>query len=824
MTIQSDATTTETVLRDRVATLTLEQKVCLLTGADIWALHAEPEVGLRRMQTSDGPVGVRGRVWDERRPSVNIPSPTGLAASWDPGLVERLGRLLAAEARRKDVDILLAPTINLHRTPYGGRHFECFSEDPLLTSAVGGGFVRGVQAGGVAATVKHFVGNDSETERWTFSVEVDEQALREIYLAPFEALVREAGAWAVMASYNSVGGVSMTEHPMLRELLKGEWGFDGVVMSDWHATRSLEATASAGLDLAMPGPYSPWVDGLVTAVREGRVDEAAIDDKVVRLLRLAGRVGALTDVEPEPVSPWNADDAAVAVQVREAAAAGMVLLRNENGLLPLDAGQLRRVALIGPNAKYARAMGGGSASVAVAYSVSPLDGIRAALGPQATVEYLRGARAGTRLAPIPLDAVHAPDGGEGVDLLFFGRDGELLLQERRRTTSFMWLGEPPGVDLEQLASLEVHGCYRAETGGTHLLGCSGLGRAELIVDGQQLFDVSLELPPGADPVEGLMRPPQHAAPVDLEAGTVVPFVLRYSAADGGTPGLLAFQLNADEPSPGPEAELAQAVALARDSDVAVVVVGTSEEVESEGFDRADLRLPGGQDELVRAVAAANPRTVVVVNAGAPVLLPWIDDVPATLVTWFPGQEFGNALADVLLGAAEPGGRLPVVWPSSEGDHLPGVVPVDGALKYAESLHVGQAGWDRSGLEPAFPFGHGLGYTTWEYEAVDTSGAAGPDRPVTLRILVRNSGSRAGREVVQVYASRPESAVPRRSRWLVGFAAVDAGAGEAVTATITLDPRRFAHWDAVTHAWAWEPGTFRLAIGPSSTDARLTTTA
>jgi beta-glucosidase len=345
----------EGLLRDRLGRLTLEQKVRLLTGADFWALHAEPEIGLRRVVTSDGPAGVRGERWDEREPSANVPSPTALAATWDEPRIERIGRLLAAEARRKDVDVLLAPTVNLHRTPYGGRHFECLSEDPLLTARIGAAYVRGVQAGGVAATVKHFVANDSETERFTLDARVGERALRELYLAPFDAIVREARPWAVMAAYNGVNGSTMTESPMLRDVLKDEWGFDGVVMSDWFAARSAAAAGNGGLDLVMPGPTGPWGEALTEAIRAGDVPEAAVDDKVLRILRLAARAGALEGAEPATAdaASWSPD--AIDSELRAAAAASFVLARND-GLLPLDASTLRSVAVIGPNAAVARTL------------------------------------------------------------------------------------------------------------------------------------------------------------------------------------------------------------------------------------------------------------------------------------------------------------------------------------------------------------------------------------------------------------------------------------------------------------------------------------
>ncbi|MDP9246527.1 MAG: glycoside hydrolase family 3 C-terminal domain-containing protein, partial [Candidatus Dormibacteraeota bacterium] len=417
----------EETLQQRLGSLSLEQKVRLLTGADFWALFPEPAVGLRRLVVSDGPAGARGERWDERDSSANVPSPTALAATWDEVRVERLGRLLAAECRRKGVDVLLAPTVNLHRSPYGGRHFEGFSEDPYLTARIGVAYVRGLQAGGVGATVKHFVANDSETDRFTVDARVDERSLRELYLAAFEMIVREARPWAVMAAYNSVNGTTMTEHPMLNEVLKGEWGFDGLVMSDWFAGRSTEAAGNAGLDLVMPGPKGPWGDALVNAVREGKVSEAAIDDKVLRLLRLAARVGALEGIDPAtpPAQPWPDDE--VAAELRGSAAAGFVLARNSSveteALLPLDRSALRRVAVLGPNAAVARTLGGGSATVFPAYTVSPLDGLRTALGAGIEINYSVGVRSSERLPAAPMDLLRLPDGsGPGVEARFIAAD------------------------------------------------------------------------------------------------------------------------------------------------------------------------------------------------------------------------------------------------------------------------------------------------------------------------------------------------------------------------------------------------------------------
>jgi beta-glucosidase len=813
----------DALLRDRAARLTLEQKVRLLTGADFWALYDEPDAGLRRLVTSDGPAGVRGERWDEREPSANVPSPTALAATWDEARIERTGGLLAAEARRKGVDVVLAPTVNLHRTPYGGRHFECLSEDPLLTARIGAAYVRGLQRHGVGATVKHFVANDSETERFTLDARVSERALRELYLAPFDAIVHEARPWAVMAAYNGVNGATMTESPLLRDVLKGEWGFDGVVMSDWFAARSTVAAGNGGLDLAMPGPGGPWGDALVEAVRAGEVDEAAVDDKILRLLRLAARVGALDGAAPAARRPAAWSDREVSAELRATAAASFVLARNE-GVLPLDAAALRRVALLGPNAAVARTLGGGSATVFPSHTVSPLEGLRAALGPGVRIDAAAGVRAHTRIPPAAADLLRMPDGsGPGVEIRFLAADGLVLGGERRFGGVYAWMGTfGEDVPFDRVAAVELHGRVRAAATGEHVIGCSGKGRFALTIGDAPPFELELELPPGADIAEAHMRPPQDGVPVALEEGDEIAVWLRHELEEPAPdtvsiPGAM-FQLNVDPPQP-PDAEaLDEAVRLATAADAAVVVVGTTEEVESEGFDRGSLALPGRQDELVRRVAAANPRTVVVVNSGAPVLLPWAATVPAVLLVWFPGQEFGHALADVLLGAAEPGGRLPTTWPAGD-EGLPSTQPDDGVLGYDEDLFIGYRAYDREGRAPLFPFGHGDGYTTWEYGALEAPAAVAAGADATVRLRIRNVGGRAGREVVQLYAERRDGDVERPPRWLVSFAVVDAGPGEEATAELSVPARALAHWDETARGWSTEPGAYRIAAGRSSRDLR-----
>jgi len=808
--LSDSSTIDERDLTDRVASLSLEQKVRLLTGGDSWSLRPEPDAGLRRIVVSDGPAGVRGERWDERDASTNLPSATGLAATWDEALVQELGGLLAGEARRMGVDVVLAPTVNLHRTPYAGRHFECFSEDPLLTARIGTAYVRGLQEAGVAATVKHFIANDSETERTSIDVEIGERTLRELYLAPFEAIVHEAGAWALMASYNRVNGEPMTESSLLREILRREFRFDGLVMSDWFATRSTEASARAALDLVMPGPDGAWGDKLLQAVRDGKVDRAAIDEKVTSVLRLAARVGALDGYSG--VTPRQYEAAEIAGKVRRAAAAGFVLASNGDGLLPLDRLSLRRVAVIGPNASVARIMGGGSATVFPPYAVSPLEGLRTALEPAVKVEHSVGVHASSRIPAGRLPWLRRPGGGGGVEVRFLADDGTVLAREDREGCSFSW-PQSRACD-DALAWIEVHTILRAIDAGTYAIAGSGIGRLLLSVDGEAVFDVELEIAPDADVVEALVIPPQAVHHIWLERGEEIDVVLAYEVGSAGGGVGMSFQLGLQPPQGTDEDEIERATSLARDVDVVVLVVGTTDEVESEGFDRASLSLPGRQDELVRRVCAVNPKTVVVVNTGAPVLLPWADDVAAVLLAWFPGQEFGNALADVLLGLAEPGGRLPTTWPTDER-LLPPTRPVNGILRYDEGLSIG---YRRSGGAPRYPFGHGLGYTSWRYDSIDAQRDLSPGGDLHVSIRLSNTGPRRGREIVQVYASRRESGVERPLRWLAGFASVDAVPGEQVTASVMVKARAFEHWDVEMGQWLAEPGTFQLAAGPSS--ARL----
>ncbi|WP_045254873.1 beta-glucosidase [Microbacterium foliorum] len=784
-----------------LAKLTLEEKAALIQGADFWTTIPLPSIGLRALTLSDGPAGVRGPRWDERDPSLNLPSGSALAASWDVDLAYRYGAAAASEARRKGVDVVLGPTINLQRTPLGGRNFECFSEDPELTAALAATYVAGLQDNGVGACPKHYVANDSETDRFTVNVKVGERPLREVYLAPFERAV-EAGAWSIMSAYNSVDGVTMTENDLLESPLNDEWGFDGVVISDWTAVRSLAAIPAAQ-DLAMPGP-APAYDDLLSAINDGLVQESDLDRKVLRLLLLAERVGALGDASAAVPAPL--DGTAFA---RTAAIQGSVLLAND-GALPLDAAALSRIALIGHNAREARTQGGGSATVLPAHVVSPLEGLREAL-PHVQIDYEIGAVVQEGVSRFPLETIANPITGEpGARVTFFDADGEDLSHEDRRSTELIWFGGDSA--LAGADTLEIRAAYTPQASGTILLGFSGSNPGKIFVDGELALQ-DAPVARGNDLGAAITSPVSATVTVPVTVGIPVDVRAEFSLATAGTlAGSLSVTVGIAPDDSDPDGLIARAVAAATGADVAIVVVGTNSRVESEGHDRENLVLPGRQDDLVRAVAAVNPRTIVIVNAGSPVALPWAGEVSAILHGYFGGEQFGSAIASMMIGTSEPGGRLPTTWPAALSDApTTNVVPENGRLTYDEGIHVGYRSWLTSEAEPAFPFGHGLGYTTWSWGAVTRVDD-------TLEVLLSNTGLRAGKQVVQVYAERPDSTIERPARWLVGFAVVHAAAGETVTVTIPIDSRRLTHWTA--QGWSLEEGRFTLRAGASVHDLPL----
>ncbi len=813
--------------RELAGMLSIAAKVQLLTGADSWRTQGCEAIGLRQIVTSDGPAGVRGTTKDERKPSASLPCPSALGATWDTDLVHRLAAALGAEARAKGVDVLLAPTVNLMRTPLGGRGFECFAEDPVLTGRLASAYVRGVQSAGVAATVKHYAGNDSETGRRIYDARIAEAVLRELYLAPFEACVRDAGAWLVMAAYNKVNGHRMTENVrLLRDVLKNEWGFAGVVTSDWDAALSTEETAAATLDLSMPGPSGPWGELLAHAVDDRSVSQELLDDKVIRLLRLARRVGALADPAPASSSgltPSRPERAALVDPglLRSAAAESFVLLKNED-VLPLDPATLRSVAVIGPNASHPTIQGGGSAGVVPASVSDPARALRAALPGHAEVLTATGCQNWQLLPEPEAGSLTDPRTGEpGVRLEFTSAGGTVLASEHRGSSSLAWWDAVPrGIGWGEPGRIVLTAVFHPGAPGAYMLGAAGVGHLTLTVDGAAVIDDATQVP--GDPVEAMTRPGELRATVRLDEGADARLRLEFSpAADGEGP--LTVRLGA-VPAADDDHLLAQAEQAAAAAQAAIVVVGSAELTESEGFDRATLALPGRQDELVSRVAAVNTRTIVVINSGMPVLMPWAAQVQAVIYAWLPGQAFGAALADVLLGTAEPGGRLPVTMPAAEADCpvLHAVPDASGLLRYDEGLLIGYRGYDVNGIAPQYPFGHGLGFTTWEYESLDCPAGLADGDDLELAVTVRNAGTRPGKEVVQAYLAEPgdPASKGRPVRALAAFAAVRAAPGEAVQARLRIPARAFARYDEDLASWIWPGGEFTVEVGSSSRALRL----
>ncbi|MBI4883579.1 MAG: glycoside hydrolase family 3 C-terminal domain-containing protein [Actinobacteria bacterium] len=777
----------------KVSSLTLENKVALLAGHDLW--HTEELPGVPVMRSSDGPAGVRGTSWVGPA-SASFPCGTALGATFDPALIEEVGEALAREARSKGVDVLLAPTVNLHRTPIGGRNFECISEDPVLTSRIAVGYVRGVQRHHVACCIKHFVANDTEFERQTISSELDEVTLRELYLVPFEAAVQTVGRGganvrSVMSSYNRINGTYASEHKqLLRGVLRDEWGFDGVVISDWYGTHSAAASLEAGLDLEMPGPPRHRGEALLAAVLAGETTEARIDESVRRLLELIGWTGAGHGDRTEATD----DSPATRAVIRRAAVAGTVLLRNEGGALPLAPGL--KIALLGPNAARGQVQGGGSARVRPNRSSHPLAALQ---GRDATVVHEAGCRIDKRLPPMRGDFA----------VLYRGANGETTAATTDQL-QFVWM-ERPAPNIDQSAfGVSITGSFTPDVSGDWAVGLTAVGTASLCIDGAVVLD--LAVPQTGGSFFGLGSE-EMVAVVPCQAG--VPRQVQVEIAFADRAQLRGLLVSAQ--APAIDNAIERAVSAAGTADVAVVVVGTNADWETEGEDRATLALPGEQDELISRVAAVNRRTIVVINAGSPVAMPWLDEVAAVMQVWFPGEEFGEALADMLFGVAEPSGRLPITIPRRLEDtpafaHHPGR---DGKAEYREGLLIGHRWYDAHCIAPEFAFGYGLGYTEWTMGEATVTGEIGSG--VVVQVPVRNVGRRAGSTVVQCYVE-PVSREPGRPlRTLQGFAKVHAPAGREAIAEVVLDERAFSRWDVSAQRWVVPDGDYRIMVGWSSAE-------
>jgi beta-glucosidase len=790
--------------------MSLDEQVALLAGADFWSTVPVERLDIPAVKVTDGPNGARGGgslVGGVK--TACFPAGVALASTWDTALVEEAGRALGQEALDKGARVLLAPTVNIHRSPLNGRNFECYSEDPHLSARIGVAYIRGVQSQRVAATIKHFAGNESEFERATINSEIGERALREIYLPPFEAAVREAGVWAVMAAYNRLNGTYASEHPrLLTELLRGEWGFDGLVMSDWFATHSTAAAAQAGLDLEMPGPTRHRGRQLVAAVRDGLVSAKAIYASARQMLRLLARVGAFE--QPGIPEEQAVDRPEHRALIRRAGAEGAVLLKN-SGVLPLDPRAPQTLAVIGPNAAVAQIMGGGSAQVNAHYRISPLEGIAAQVGPEVTLGHAVGCT-NYRMLPL-LDQTFEVDYFNSPDL-----SGPPVASGQSHGGETMWLHDVPAGVERYAFSARLRTRFTPAQGGRHLFSLVSAGLSRLLLDGQPLVDNWEGWRPG-DSYFGTGSA-EAAAPADLAAGQSYELTVEYTCPTGSAFGVRAVRVGVTRPLG--EQELEQAAALAAAADAALVFVGLSGEWDTEGSDRPHMDLVGRQNELVARVAAANPRTVVVLQTGGPVAMPWLADVAAVLQAWYPGQECGNAIADVLFGAVNPSGRLPQSFPARLEDNpaflnYPGE---NGRVVYGEGLFVGYRYYDKKQIAPLFPFGFGLSYTTFAYgQARLSAESLAPGGELTVTINITNTGERAGRETVQLYVRDPQARLARPPKELKGFAKVALAPGETKTVALTLDMRALAYYDDAQAAWVADAGQFEVLLGSSAQDIR-----
>ncbi len=775
--------------------LTLDEKALLTAGADMWNTPAIERLGVPAIRMTDGPNGARGSalLGLGEATAVCIPCGSALGASWNPQLIERVGAMLGEEARTKSARILLAPTVNLHRSPIGGRNFECYSEDPLLSGRIGAAFVRGVQSQGVATTAKHFVANDAEFERNTIDSVVDERALRELYLLPFELIVKEGGGLGIMTSYNRLNGTYCSEHPeLLKRILRDEWGFEGFIVTDWFSAGSTRISSEAGLDLQMPGPGRFYGPALAQAVSAGEVEEDLLDAQVRRMLGVWNRMGALD--QPDDGEERSIDRPEHRALAREAAIDSMVLLKN-SGLLPLAPESIGKLAVIGPNADRAQIMGGGSAALRPHYQRTPLEALREKFGSRVEISHERGCWTEKTTPPILGTSLLDSQGRPGLSVDYFANldgSGEPIETRRASDSQLLYFGAP-GEGLEAgNFSLRARARFIPSETGRYAFTLIQAGKARLRLNGQVILDGFENPPPPGDAFFSFASAEMEAE-VELVAFEEVQFEIEYSAE--GALLLQGVRIGLRPPLDGDL--LGAAVAAAEGADVVVLVVGNNADWESEGQDRESMDLPGEQDELIRRICAANPRTVVCVNSGSPVTMDWADEAPALLQIWFGGQEMAGALADVLLGDAEPAGRLPTTFPLRL-EHNPsyGNFPGENSeLRYGEGLLVGYRWYESRKLPVRFPFGFGLSYTSFEVaEPRPSSRHFAEGELIEIEVDVKNVGTRRGAEVIQCYVLPDSPRLFRPHRELRAFEKVWLDAGESATVILRLDNRSFAYWD------------------------------
>ncbi|KAF2836567.1 glycoside hydrolase family 3 protein [Patellaria atrata CBS 101060] len=756
-----------------------------------------------------------------------FPCGISLAATWNLDLLEQVGKQLGEEAKARGANVLLAPTVCMHRSPLGGRNFESFSEDPFLTGKLAASYIRGLQSKKVAATIKHFVANEQETERMRIDSIVSERALREIYLKPFEIAVRESSPWALMSSYNLINGVhaDQNEHT-LKDILRGEWKYDGMVMSDWTGTNSTAEALLAGCDLEMPmGPKTKRGKHMLKAIAEGKLTCFDIERAASNVLYLVDRTKGLNG---PPETAERADDRAETRQlIRQAGVEGLTLLKNENETLPIR--NANTIAIIGPNAKRAIAGGGGSASLNPYYTTTPFDGIAACSNSK--LLFSQGCDTAKWL-PVADEYCTTPSGKQGVIMEYYKGDkfkGEPFSVQHKQTTE-LWVWDSAPQEVRPDFSFRVITKLTPKTTGLHTFSFASVGPGRLFINGELFIDNWEWVEEG----EAMFTASKDVVKsIRLEANVPIDILVESTSEmrpvskielEGQTHDYGGCRIGYEEE---PLIDLLQeAVDVASAADVAILFVGLDAEWESEGYDRQTMDLPknGSQDRLVAAVMKANPRTIVVNQSGTPVNMPWVDQVPAILQAWYQGQEAGNALAEVLFGHQSPSGKLPTTFPKRLQDN-PAYHNWPGEnlkVVYGEGVYIGYRHYERAQVEPLFPFGHGLTYTTFSY------GKPSIDNPVlsesgTIRVTVpiTNTGDFPAHEIVQAYVKDIQSRIPRPEKELKGFAKVFLQPKETSHVELSFNKHAVGYYDTALAAWIAEEGRFEILIGASSTDIRCT---
>ena len=803
-----------------VSKMTLEEKLDYIGGTG-FAIRAMPNLQLPAFEMSDGPYGVRSNAGF---PSTTYAIGIGLAASWDPALAERVGAGIGRDARARGVHYMLGPGVNIYRSPRNGRNFEYFGEDPFLSAAIAVGYIEGMQKEGVSATIKHFMGNNSEYLRHDSDSIIDERTEREIYLPVFEAAVKRAKVGAIMDSYNLTNGLHMTQNGYLNiDVVRKDWGFKGVMMSDWVATYDGVGAANGGLDIEMPNGAFMNRKNLLPAVKDGRVSEATIDEKVRHILALAERFGWLDREQTDySLSVYSAKNDEVAL---EAAREGAVLLKNEGHMLPLDKSKVKSILVVGPDAYPGVPVGGGSAGVKPFALVSDLEGIQKIVGPDVTVFYDRGVPAVADLARMTRFTTDASGGKPGVTVETYnnldvsGTPVSARVVRNINDLGMSWeaLAADPETAMALFMAQEKYtksrrwtGYYRAATDGPYEVVLEGPGEGggnRLFVDDKLVFDNWK-----------LVRAFQPHATLQLKAGPHKVVVEDYQ--NGPIGGKIRVAI-ADQRT----LVSAKAKTLAARADVVVIAAGFDNASEGEGGDRT-FDLPIGEDEMIREIAAANPHTVVAMTSGGNVdSSAWLEKIPAYLETWYGGEQGGTALGEILFGAVNPSGHLPATFERRLEDNptFNNYYPEGDGVRvtYKEGVFVGYRGYEKNGVKPQFPFGYGLSYTTFKYANLAVSpvvGGSGPHYKVSFDVT--NTGQRAGATVAQVYVGETHASVPRPPKELKGFERVMLRAGETKHVSVELDGRAFAFYDVAGKHWKVDAGEFGILVGDSSADTPL----